>query len=140
MTHSTVEDSTSGLDQTLRPGRPLFGGGFSFHGVSGLCMNTVAHRLPGGIQAQGMKWRPMHAWVSCAGRRTTACGPNALVGDQCAQQRGPDFNHSPTTRTVTATVHFTLGTRRRSVMLHRSSVESALVKRPLGPSSGLQVP
>ena len=38
MTRATVEDSTAGLGQTLRTGRPLVGG-LSFHGVSGMCMN-----------------------------------------------------------------------------------------------------
>ena len=51
MTRATEEDSTAGLGQTLRTGRRLVGG-LSFHGVSGLCTNSLAHRLPGGIQAQ----------------------------------------------------------------------------------------
>ena len=38
----------------------------SFHGISGLCMKSLAHRLPGGIQAQGMSRLPMQAWVSLA--------------------------------------------------------------------------
>ena len=38
VTLATVEDSTAGLGQTLRTGGSLVGG-FSFHGVSGLCMN-----------------------------------------------------------------------------------------------------
>ena len=36
------------------------------------------------------------AWVllQC---RTAACDPHALGGDQCGEQRGPDFKHSTTT-------------------------------------------
>ena len=48
---------------SLRTGRPLVGGP-SFHGVSGPCASSLAHRLPAGIQAQGMRRRPMQAWVS----------------------------------------------------------------------------
>ena len=55
-----VEENTAGLGQKLRTGRPLVGG-FSFHGVSGLCTSSLAHRLPGLIQAQGMRRRPMQA-------------------------------------------------------------------------------
>ena len=51
-THATVEDSSAGLGQTLRMGRPLVGGLF-FHGVLGLCMSSLALRLPGGIQGSG---------------------------------------------------------------------------------------
>ena len=39
MSRATVEDSTAGLGQPLRSGRPLVGG-FSFHGVSGPCMSS----------------------------------------------------------------------------------------------------
>ena len=42
MTRATVEDSTAGLGQILRTGRPLVGG-FSFHGVSRTCMHPLAH-------------------------------------------------------------------------------------------------
>ena len=38
MTRATVEESTAGLGQTLRTGRPLVGG-LSFHGFSRLCTN-----------------------------------------------------------------------------------------------------
>ena len=64
MIRATVEDSTAGLSQTLRIVRPLVGG-LSFHGVSGLCTNSPAHGLPGGIQAQGTRRRPIRAWVPC---------------------------------------------------------------------------
>ena len=60
LTRAMVEDSTAGLGQTLRAGRPLVGG-LSFDGVSALCMSSLAHRLPGGIQAQSMRRRPMQA-------------------------------------------------------------------------------
>ena len=78
------------------PGRRLLVGGLSFHGVSGLCMSSLAHMLPGGIQAQGMRRRPMQAWVSCSGSRATACDPHAPRGDQCGEQRGPDIKHRTT--------------------------------------------
>ena len=54
MTRATVEDSTTGMGQTLRTGRLLVGG-LSFHDVSGLCTNSLAHRLPGRSQAQCMR-------------------------------------------------------------------------------------
>ena len=54
MTRATVEESTAGLGQPLRAGRPLVGG-LSFHGVSGLCTSSLAHKLPGGILAQGIR-------------------------------------------------------------------------------------
>ena len=38
-----------------------------FHGVSGRCVSSLAHRLPGGIQGQGRRRRPMQARVSCSG-------------------------------------------------------------------------
>ena len=85
---ATVVDSPASLRQTLRTGRPLVGG-LSFPDVSGLCMNLLAHGLPRGIQAQGMRRRPMQALVSCSGCRTTACDPHALGGDQCGQHHGP---------------------------------------------------
>ena len=75
---------TAALGQTLRAGRALVVG-LSFHGVSGLCMNSLAHRLPGGIQTQGISRRPLQAWVSFNGDRTTACGPHAPGGDQCGE-------------------------------------------------------
>ena len=49
-------------------------------------------RLPGGMQAQGLRRRPMQAWVSCSGGRTTACDPHALCGDQCGEQRAPTLS------------------------------------------------
>ena len=87
-----TRDSTAGLGQTLRTGRPLLGG-LSFHGVSGLSTSSLARRLPGGIQAQGIRRRPTQAWVSCSGGRTTACDPRLLGGDECGGQRGPDLEH-----------------------------------------------
>ena len=42
-----------------------------------------------------MKGRPMKAWVSSSGSRTT-CDPHALSGDQCGEQRGPDLQGSET--------------------------------------------
>ena len=60
--------------------------GLSFHGVWMLCVS-------GRIQAQGVRRRPLQAWVSCSGGRTLACGPHALGGDQCGKQRGPDLKH-----------------------------------------------
>ena len=53
MARATVEDSTAGLGQTIRTGRPLVGG-LSFHGVSGLCMSSLAHVLLLGIQVQSV--------------------------------------------------------------------------------------
>ena len=96
MTRATVEDGSAGLGQTLRSVRLLVGG-LSFHGVSELCMNSSAHGLPGGNQAQGTRRPPMQAWVSCSGSRTTACVPQALGGDLCGEQGGLDFKHSTTT-------------------------------------------
>ena len=46
MVRAAEKDSTAGLGQTLRTGRPLVGG-FSFHDVSGMCTNPLAHGLPG---------------------------------------------------------------------------------------------
>ena len=45
MTRFTVEDSTAGLGQTIRTGRPLAVGS-SDHDVSGLCMSSWARRMP----------------------------------------------------------------------------------------------
>ena len=45
MTCATAEDNTAGLGQPHRTGCPLVGG-FTFHGVSGLCMSSLAQRLP----------------------------------------------------------------------------------------------
>ena len=74
----SVEDSTAGLGPTLRTGRAPVGG-LSFHGVSGLCANSLACWQPGGIQAQDMGRRPMQAWVTCFGGRTHACDPRVWV-------------------------------------------------------------
>ena len=51
MTRATVEDSKTGLGQTLSTGCLLVGG-LSFHGVSGMCMSSLAHRLAVEMQAQ----------------------------------------------------------------------------------------
>ena len=53
MTRATVEDNTAGLGQALLTEGHLVGG-LSFHGVSGMCHESLAHRLPGGIQAQSL--------------------------------------------------------------------------------------
>ena len=99
VTRATVEHRTARLGQTLRAGRRLVGG-LSFHGVSELCTNSLAHRLPGGIQAQelriqaqGMRRRPMQAWVSCSGGRATAWDLHAVRDAQCGELRGPDLEH-----------------------------------------------
>ena len=97
MTRATVDDGTAGLGQSLRTGRCLVGGS-SFHGVSGLCLSSLPHGLPAGSQAQGMRRRPMQAWVSCSESGTLVCDPHALGGDQCGEQRGPDLKQSTTTR------------------------------------------
>ena len=60
------DDRTAGLGHTLRAGRPLVGR-LSFHCVSGLWMNSLAHRPTGGIQGRAMRRRPMQSWVSCSG-------------------------------------------------------------------------
>ena len=77
MTRATVEDSTAGLGQTLRTGRPLVGG-LSLHGVSGLCMNSRAHWLPRWNSSPelgvGFFLRPAR---------------HALGGAWCGEQRGP---------------------------------------------------
>ena len=94
---ATVEDSTAGLGQSLRTGRPLVGELF-FHGVSGLCTSSLAPGLPGGILAQ-----------ACEGGR---CWPGslALVAGQLLVIHTPwwrsvldsvaDLGHSTTTRRV----------------------------------------
>ena len=74
-----VVDGTAGLGQTLRAGRPPVGG-LTFHGVSGLCMSSLAHRLPSGIQAQGMRIRPMQAWASCSHTTWVALSVASSVG------------------------------------------------------------
>ena len=59
-----------------------------FHGVSGLCTNSLAHGLPGGIQAQNMRRAADAGLVFCSAGRTTACDPHYLGGDQRGD-RGP---------------------------------------------------
>ena len=85
-----MEDSTAGPGQTHRT-ECLLLGGLSFHGVSGLCTNSLARRLPKGIQAQGTRRLPMQAWVSFSGVGQLLCDPHPLGGDQCGEQRGPDL-------------------------------------------------
>ena len=75
MTRAPVEESTTGLGQTRRTGR-LPVGCLSFHGVSGLCTNSLAHT--GGSQVLGLR-HAGDAWVSCSEGRTTACTPHARV-------------------------------------------------------------
>ena len=53
MTRATVDDSTVALGQTLRTGRPLVGG-FIPPWRFGAVHESLAHRLPGGIQAQSI--------------------------------------------------------------------------------------
>ena len=89
MTRATVEDSTTGLGQTLRTGRLLVGG-LSFHDVYGLCTSSLAHRLSGGIQTQGMRDRRCRRGSLALGGRPTACDPHVLGGAQCGEQRGTD--------------------------------------------------
>ena len=98
MTRATVEDSTADLGRTLRTGRPLVGG-LSFHGVSGLRTNSLAHRLRGGVQAEGM--RRCDAGL---GLLLWSVGdPHALGGDQRGEQRGPDLKRSATEPTLRET-------------------------------------
>ena len=86
--HGTVSIQLSGACQRLQSSV----GGLSFHGVSGLCMSSLAHGLPGGIQAHDMRRRPMRP-----GSLNLACDPHALDGDQCGEQRGFDLKHNTTT-------------------------------------------
>ena len=102
MTRATVEDSTAGRGQTLRTRRPLVGG-CSFHDVSGLCTKSLAHGLPRGIQAQGMRHAADEGFVCRSGGRTTACEPHALGGAQCGEQRGSDMKHSKKQKAAGAT-------------------------------------
>ena len=84
--------STAGLGQNLRTGRPQFGG-LSFHDVSGMCTNPLAHWRPGNSSPECVR----HCGRCRAGLllwgRTTACDPHALGGAQCGEQRGPDLKH-----------------------------------------------
>ena len=73
MTRATVEDSTEGLGQTLRTGRPLVGG-LSFHGISELRMNSLARWLSTGIQAQGARRGPCGLVVGSLNRRAARLG------------------------------------------------------------------
>ena len=61
----------------------------------GALHELTGKRLPGGIQAQGMRRRPMQVWVSCSGSRLPVVH-TPWVGDQCGEQRDPDLNHSTT--------------------------------------------
>ena len=83
MTCATVEDSTAGLGQSLRAGCPLVGG-LSFPRRLGTCACVPWHTgYWEECRPQDMRRRPMQAWVSCSGGRSTACDPDTLVGDQC---------------------------------------------------------
>ena len=53
-------ESAEGLGQLLRLSRPLFGV-LTSHGVQELCLSSMAHGLLEGIQAQGVRRRPMQA-------------------------------------------------------------------------------
>ena len=77
---------------TLRTGRPLFGG-LSFHGVSGLRTNSLAHGLPGGIQAQDMRGGRCRPGSLALGGRTN-CFHTPWVAISVGEQRGPDCKHS----------------------------------------------
>ena len=65
-----------------------------------LFVSSLAHELPGGIQAQDRRRRPMQAWVSCSGGRTTACDPHAfLVAISVVSSVASYLKHSATTAT-----------------------------------------
>ena len=98
LTRATLEESTAGLGELPRAGRPPVGG-LSFHDVSGLCTNSLARVLPGGSQAQGMRRRPMQALVSCPGGRTTACDPHARVGNKSTHTHQHSSRHKYHTHT-----------------------------------------
>ena len=70
--------------------KPSLFGGLSLHGLSGMCTSSLARRLPGGIQAQGMRRRATQGLVLLLWGRTTARDPHALGNAQCGEQRGPD--------------------------------------------------
>ena len=118
--------------------RPL-GGGLSFHDVSGMCMNPVAHRLSGGIQAQSVFDACLLLW----GRPST-CDPHALGGAQCGEQRRRTSHIAHrTTTTVAATTNNTIG--RGSVFsgeepsLHSAEMNPAL-SRAGGPTQLPAIP
>ena len=82
--------------QSLRTGRLLVGG-LSFQRRFG-----AVHEFTGSWAARRNSG-PGHQTaadaglgLSCSGGRTTACGPHALGGAQCGEQREPDFKHSET--------------------------------------------
>ena len=65
-------------------------------------MSSLAHSgCQEEFQAQGIGRRPVQAWVSCSGGRTTACDPHPLGGAQCGEQRGPGLEHSATKKVLT---------------------------------------
>ena len=51
MLFATVEDSTAGLGQILRTGRPLVG--YPSMASRGCATSSLPQRLPGGLQASG---------------------------------------------------------------------------------------
>ena len=90
--------------------RPLVGG-FSFHDVSGRCMNSLA----GGIRAQGMRRRPVQTWVSCSGCWTTASDPHNLgcgssVATSVTTKTKTKTKQKTTTTTTTITITTTTTT------------------------------
>ena len=93
MTRATVEGSTRGLGQTLRTGRSLIGG-LSVHGVSGICMRSLAHgqSLAPGVGQLSVTHTPVwkqrgpdlnkahkgHASLESAERDSTVSGDDAV--------------------------------------------------------------
>ena len=122
-TRATVVDSTAGLGQT-----PPYG--TSSHGVSGLCVNSVAHLLPVGIPGSG------HEKAADAGLGPLAQGAgqvlvihHALGGGQCGEQRGPDLRYSTTTDTTTTKNNCD---SRLCVKLRREETHCSVVPEDLG--------
>ena len=58
-------------------------------------MHSLAHGLPGGMQAQG-KSRRCRPGSLALGVGQPLVYPHALGGAQCGEQRGPDHKHSQT--------------------------------------------
>ena len=97
MTRATVVDSEAGLGQTLRTGRLLIDG-LSFHGVSGLCMGSLAHRLPGGIHASRVYQtpRPMQAWSLALGVGQLPVVHTPWVAISVVSSVAPNLKHGTT--------------------------------------------
>ena len=117
MTRATVEDSTTGPGQTFRTGRPLVGG-LSFHGVQGLCTNSLAQRLPGGTQAQRLTTRSMQAWASSTGGRQLHLFNTPLVAISAANSVGPT---SGTPHTTTKSCMSVCGTQNIRLVMPRDN-------------------